>query len=328
MSSVLAGSQQVGNQAVESLLSGSYQSVKQGAEKSTYRFSDGAIFYGLKRTLLGKGGTAHVKIAEDEKGGRWARRICKLQTPQAIQAFEKAVTLYQRLQGCSGIIPCTHSLKYEGGSGQKKGVMIHPLATKSLRDLVIRNKITRDNKHSFAKQLFEGLVAIYELDEGGAHGDIKFENILIDEKEKLYIIDFDYYRSPQEKGRIMGGTLMWLAPEFFDQQSGLEQEDVIHTKKLDSWSAGLVLYYIFNTKDKSSFPWIISGEQVSGEQVNKPSQDQVDQRLQHNLDTGNLSEQEHHLLLMMLQEDPKSRWTIPQAWSYFQENILKVPVVG
>ncbi len=325
MSLVLAGNQQVGNkQAVDSLYPGSYQSTKQGALRSTYHFPDGTTFYGVKDSLLGKGATARVKIAEDEKGGRWARRICELKTPEAIQAFEKTVALHERLNGCSQIIPCTHSLKYEGGFGKEKrvqkGVMILPLASEELLEVINKQAITDKNKYSFAGQLLQGLAAIYDLDKGGAHADIKPENILIDQHENLYIIDLEYYRSPEEKGIHRRGTPNWLAPECFDQRVGLEQEGLIHTNKLDSWSAGLVLCYIFGFRQ--SFSWFDQNPMC------KPGRAEILQVLLLMRAKGIFSHEECFLLSNMLKFNPKSRWTIPQAWSYFQENILKVPVVG
>ena len=69
-----------------------------------------------------------------------------------------------------------------------------------------------------------------------AHRDLKLENILVDEKGYLKIIDFGISR---EMGKdvladTMCGTTEYMAPEVLDGQK--------YNKNVDIWAIGIILY--------------------------------------------------------------------------------------
>ena len=91
------------------------------------------------------------------------------------------------------------------------------------------------------------------------HRDIKAENILINEKDEVKIIDYDFLKF-SDKGIFdckngVSGTLLYTAPEIFERKS--------YTYSADLWSLGVTLYYSlswempFLAKDRTSLKELI-----------------------------------------------------------------------
>ena len=95
---------------------------------------------------------------------------------------------------------------------------------------------------SLIYQIAKGIHLIHSLNI--IHGDLKLENILINECNKIKIIDFDLsIICNNTEGFISDkifGTQQYIAPESHDLN--------IYSKKTDVWQIGIILYYILLRK--------------------------------------------------------------------------------
>ena len=88
------------------------------------------------------------------------------------------------------------------------------------------------------------------------HRDLKPGNILIDNNNKTYLIDYGIAKICANKKNVMTstkGTLNYLAPESFEVKNLTENEEVISivTPKVDVWAFGCLISYIFS----GEIPW-------------------------------------------------------------------------
>jgi serine/threonine protein kinase len=104
-----------------------------------------------------------------------------------------------------------------------------------------------DNKNNkqilnIFKQIIYGLSVLHN--NFIIHGDIKPENILINDIQSVKITDFDLsrvcYNNNGYKSNDMFGTMNYMAPESYDLN--------IYSTKSDMWSAGIVLYNMITNK--------------------------------------------------------------------------------
>lgn len=95
------------------------------------------------------------------------------------------------------------------------------------------------NDHQQKKIIYDFLQGIkYLHNKGISHGDIKSDNILLDENFNAKLCDFGFCRTNQYEGEgTKKGTLYYAAPELFNK-------GVYDTQKADIWSIGITLYSI------------------------------------------------------------------------------------
>mmetsp|Transcript_30297 Transcript_30297/g.27588 ORF Transcript_30297/g.27588 Transcript_30297/m.27588 type:complete len:140 (+) Transcript_30297:126-545(+) len=73
-----------------------------------------------------------------------------------------------------------------------------------------------------------------------AHLDIKLENLMLDEKFQLQLIDFDLSYGPNDGDKLAGkGTKDFRSPELAAGKLG------INVQKADIFSAGVILFVMF-----------------------------------------------------------------------------------
>jgi serine/threonine protein kinase len=116
-------------------------------------------------------------------------------------------------------------------------------------DKYLQNDISFDKKINIVKQLANVLDYIHGY--MFIHRDLKPENIIIDEKDKLHLIDFGISKVCSNMEYIVTkakGTLNYLAPECLEVEDMSELEEIISiiTPKVDVWAFGCITSYIFS----------------------------------------------------------------------------------
>lgn len=281
-----------------------------------YTLVDGKQIFGLKTHQPLKGSFAYVKFAETAEGTPLARRICKIHDPADALCVQKSLAVLGRLQGKEGIIPYYGHVEYVSKKNIHKTVLFFDRAKSDFFEVLseIDSKpFSKAKQLSYASQL---LKIFYTLQDEGAHGDVKPENILVSlDEEKLYLADFDTWIS--KKGPYRLGTFRYMAPEvlFLGKCKDIE--------KVDVWALGIILFFIFSntTQNQYHLPWVYKN---TGEEVKDAirdfqclTTDEKKQRFQTRILDPNILE----LLLRMIETNWKLRFTVQQAYEYFQAHI-------
>ena len=117
------------------------------------------------------------------------------------------------------------------------------------RNLIKRNSLSLEMKHSLAKKLFKQILlgVKYMHKYNIAHRDIKIENILFDEKsDKIKFIDFSISTIVTSENKLInepGGSMHYQCPEFFNTENN---DGYCDPFKADIWAVGICLYiFIF-----------------------------------------------------------------------------------
>ncbi|ARF09690.1 serine/threonine protein kinase [Indivirus ILV1] len=101
--------------------------------------------------------------------------------------------------------------------------------------------LEKDIKYIF-NQLVDALIFLHSYNI--LHCDLKLENIIINHKKEIKVIDFDLsiicYNDEGYISNNIFGTLQYIAPESYDL--------CIYSKKTDIWQLGVILYIIITGK--------------------------------------------------------------------------------
>jgi serine/threonine protein kinase len=113
------------------------------------------------------------------------------------------------------------------------------------------------------KQILTTVVYIHA--QGIAHRDLKLENVLVDSKGHIKIVDFGFSRCAQSPGELFGtscGSPAYAAPEIIAQRP-------YDGCRADMWSLGVMLYGMV----VGVLPWRGNSEHLIYEQINEANYD-------------------------------------------------------
>ena len=107
-----------------------------------------------------------------------------------------------------------------------------------LNVLNVKKRLTIDEIRVIAAQIIDAL--LYMHSKGIIYGDLKAENILLDERGIVKLCDFNLSGTRSLLNDTLQGTVCYLAPEIIEGRS--------RTPKSDFWSLGVLVYLLYFRK--------------------------------------------------------------------------------
>lgn len=162
-------------------------------------------------------------------------------------------------------------------------------------DYIIEKNLISEK--SIVEIIYYSALALKDVhDKGYYHGDIKFENFIIqgDDPKTIKLIDFGFSGKDKPPSSFFGGTRKYIAPEILNFRSVSRASDI--------WCMGSVLFYF------------LTGETYT---------------LSKNIDSYIFSDDVSSFLKSCLQENPEDRKKIDELLkcSWFDKHILNPPKV-
>jgi serine/threonine-protein kinase len=199
----------------------------------------------LFRRVLGKGGVGEVLLVRDtQRGEEVALKYVRLaETPtDAVEAEKNGTRLQRELAGEAPHVPQVYE---EGEDSEFYYFVMEYVAGQDLSDLLQKGPLAEDRAVHIAVQIFDLLARLHSFTSeiGGRrlfeviHGDIKPENIRLQEGDRVRVIDFGIAKQlslTHNYTKNLFGSVSYLPPE------RLEHGRIdIHS---DLWAAAVVLY--------------------------------------------------------------------------------------
>ncbi|MDA1354146.1 MAG: protein kinase [bacterium] len=198
------------------------------------------------KLIVGEGGGGKVRLARDLNTGELlAVKKIKLDSETSLNSASleevySEIKLQDAASETPGVVPITDYLLTKDAKGGDTVYVFLPLIkidthyfeTLQQLDAATRQSEIRD-KSLEALRMFSDLHAHNIF-----HRDIKLDNMIVDQKGHLHLIDFGLAsRKDQVKG--FDGTAAYLAPEVHDKA---KRSDTHSAAKADAWALGITLY--------------------------------------------------------------------------------------
>ncbi|PFG74413.1 serine/threonine-protein kinase [Tepidiforma thermophila] len=220
--------------------------------------------YRLER-LLGTGGMAEVWLAEDLRLGRWVAvkalhsALTEAIDPEAVAAFEREARVVARLQH-PNIVAVYDAGEFAG----RRYIVTEYVHGYTLRQLIAtQGRLTEREVVRLGRQVASALA--YAHAQGVVHGDVKPENILLNEQGVAKLADFGVAEtlgrtlSPAMANDILG-TIAYLAPEVIQGERP--------SPAADQYALALTLY----EAAAGRLPWSgVSPAAVAGQRLAAPA---------------------------------------------------------
>ena len=192
--------------------------------------------YSIKQTL-GKGAYATVRLAQHNESGRKAaiKTYDKYQIidPQKKSNMLREIEILKKLDH-----PHIVKLHETIDSPKHFHLVMEYVPGVSLYSY-LKSKPNHCLEEAESKRIFRQILSAIEYCHGRniAHRDIKLDNILLDQKNNVKIIDFGFstMNSQDEKSRVFCGTPSYMAPEIVGRKD-------YYGIQADIWALGILLY--------------------------------------------------------------------------------------
>ncbi|KAM3134737.1 hypothetical protein pb186bvf_013212 [Paramecium bursaria] len=240
----------------------------------------GILLFYKKIKIIAKGGQGKTILAENYLNQQLYAIKCVKNKKEALNEIRILQTLNN--QRITQLIEVYISTKYT--------YLVFKYMERNLKQI----KMDHIEIQLVLQQVLKGISYIHQCDI--IHRDIKQENIMLDENNKVKIIDFGLsQRVDQSFERIQSlvGTPGKLGPEIFEQQQ--------YTQKADIFSFGVMMYEMY-TKQK-----LIEGSDVNETMMKNRFFQLKSYKLPDIFDQGN------DLLTKLLEPNPKKRLSADEA---------------
>jgi serine/threonine protein kinase len=181
-----------------------------------------------------------------------------------------------------------------------------------LSSMLMPGSLTEDVVKPIFKQLLVTVAYIHE--QGIAHRDLKLENVLVNARGQIKIVDFGFSRCAQSPGELFAtscGSPAYAAPEVIEQRR-------YEGSRADMWSLGVMLYGMVT----GTLPWRGNNQQMIYEQISH-----ADYEI-----PATVSVMCKSLIQSLMVVDPAVRYTAPEAvghpWLEGVEAVWEETTVG
>jgi serine/threonine protein kinase len=126
-----------------------------------------------------------------------------------------------------------------------------------LSSILVPGSLTEDVVKCIFKQLL--VTVAYIHDQGIAHRDLKLENVLVNARGQIKIVDFGFSRCAQSPGELFAtscGSPAYAAPEIIEQRR-------YEGGRADLWSLGVMLYGMV----AGTLPWRGTNQNIVFDQI-------------------------------------------------------------
>jgi eukaryotic-like serine/threonine-protein kinase len=197
------------------------------------------------RDFLGRGAIGDVYLAWDPEGQREvALKVVRANRadPEMLQAEKNGVALQRQL---SSVAPQVAAVYEWGEDGPFFWVAMEYVAGDDLAQRLARGPLPEDRAASIACQLCDMLEVCHDFsaEVGGRkvygiiHGDIKPENIRLQDEDRVRVLDFGIAKHLSQTRKLtvnLFGSLPYTSPERLER-GGVDRHS-------DLWAVGVVLY--------------------------------------------------------------------------------------
>ncbi|EEB05937.1 HAL protein kinase Ppk8 [Schizosaccharomyces japonicus yFS275] len=271
--------------------------------------------YGYVEELIGEGAEGHVYTiaTPNEKGIKYVAKQYRQRMPgEGEREYAKRATAEFNI--CSTLHHPSIIRVYDVLVLNKKYYQIMEYTPYDLFTLVKENQLSNEDKLVLFRQLVASVAYLHSV--GLAHRDIKLDNLMLDQKCNLKLIDFGsafVFQYPFESSAVQArgliGSEPYLPPEVFQHYS-------YDARGIDVWSCAIVFCCLMLLR----FPWK-TPKMTDRSYRNFMEQSKLDPSHVKLLDS--LPTDSRPIIKRMLQPNPKDRCSIQEV--YESEWVQGIP---
>lgn len=217
-------------------------------------------------TRLGSGGVGDVTHAIDLKSGEIvALKRCKKKPAHRLKAIKNEIEMMCKLIGKEGIVQ--HYFTFENDNDYyivmeycNGGDLFYKLYEER-----VKRVFSEEERLQLAIDIATGIRSIHQ--EGLAHGDLKLENILLNEQDdgglKAKITDLGNATKTTDRNVLPDGTFAYWSPKKCAALLSKNREAQIDQQEEDIWAFGLILHMLFHESHQPLFKPPVLGPEES-----------------------------------------------------------------